>query len=70
MLTNDQREKIKQSLKGIDRTSFAIKIGTSKGMANKILTGNASVSALRAKEVEKRTDGLVPAKLLRPDIFE
>ena len=70
MLTKDQIDKIKQSLKGIDRASFAAKIGTSKGMANKILTGNASISALRAKEIERKTDGLVPAKLLRPDIFE
>lgn len=70
MLTKEQRRHIKGCLKGIDRAAFATTTNTSKAMAYKILTGNASISAVRAKEIEKLTGGLVPAKVLRPDVFE
>ena len=69
MLTREQKSRIKQYLRGVDREAFAKKLNISKGMAAKILTGNASISAIRAKEIERVTDGLVPAKILRPDVF-
>lgn len=69
MLTNKQRKEIGVTLKKIDRREFAARMKMSKGMAAKILTGHAIVSALRAIEIDAEFEGEISKAVLRPDIF-
>ncbi len=39
-------------------------------MIDQIATGKKTVSAQRAKQIDRLTNGQVPAHVLRPDIFD
>jgi len=79
ILTDKQRDKIKRAFKGFeqrtghDRKWLAEKIIDSPSRSRKKIDLYAAaiclVSAQRAIKFEKVTGGLIPAKILRPDIF-
>ena len=62
--------KIKDAFSGIDRDLLAKKLKSSRNTIDQIAIGKLEVSALRAKEIEKATNGKILASILRPDIFD
>lgn len=62
---------IKEAFKGVDRAKLArdLKVAN-RTYIDQIAAGFTTVSPKRAKEIERLTGGIVPAKVLRPDIFE
>lgn len=67
----NRKDNIKIAFQGINRVwlANALKV-TNRNYIDQIAAGHVSVSAKRAKEIERLTLGRVPAKLLRPDIFD
>lgn len=66
-----KKERIKKAFEGLDRDLIAQALGLARrNYVDQVATGNCKVSAKRARQLEKITLGKVPAKILRPDIFE
>ena len=64
------KQDVKKAFQSVDRDALSRKLGSSRNTIDQIACGLILVSAKRAKEIERETCGLIPAKLLRPDIFD
>lgn len=51
------------------QTALARRLGVSPGLVSQWVTGRTSVTAERAIEIERATDGAVRKEDLRPDIW-
>jgi DNA-binding transcriptional regulator YdaS (Cro superfamily) len=66
-----EKDELRKAFNGINRNDLAKQLGTSnRNLIDQIASGNTQVSAKRAKAIERITFGKIPAKVLRPDIFE
>ena len=63
------KSRIRKHFKGVDRKALVRKLKTSHSYIDQVATGHKVVSALRAVTIAKFTGGMVPASILRPDIF-
>jgi len=63
------KDKVKTAFAGVDRAGLAKKIKSSRNTIDQVAAGLLTVSAKRARDIEKATNGMVPASVLRPDIF-
>lgn len=55
---------------GVSQEAFAALCGVTQGMVNHWTTGRKRVSAERAIQIERATNGAVCRHELRPDLFE
>lgn len=56
-------------LKRISASEFGRRVGLSKYQACRLVKGSHRTSAKRAREIERKTRGLVTRYDLRPDVF-
>ena len=68
-MEKQNRAKIKALFREIDRKTLAADLNSSVRTIDQYANGLLGVSALRAKQIERATNGKVPAAALRPDIF-
>jgi len=68
--TKAHRVALQKAFIGIDRIKLAKAVGSSYAVITQYAGGFKLASPKRALKIEKVTDGMIPAKLLRPDIFD
>lgn len=68
-IQSPQRESLEKVFLGTDIKDLADRLKTSRSVVYNIKYGLRRVSALRAIEIEKATEGKISRKILRPDIF-
>lgn len=60
---------LKTYLQKTTQTDLAHRLGVTQGLVHQWVTGKTRITAERAIEIEKATDGQVTRQELRPEIF-